>query len=465
MGETPETTDQTKIPLNRAIGLTTAILLVAGNIIGTGVFKKIVPMAQTGLSEWPIMSAWILAGVIALLGAFTMAGLSKLTTVSGGMYEYMRLCFGKLPAFFLGWTGFTIICSGAAAAIAFIFAQSVNSIIPLPNPLGHFKTIAIGNFIFPFADSGIKILAIASITLLTWLNYHGVKKGTILNNIVTGTKILGILLLIVLGLLFFGGAQSGSTMDLVIPKNSGTISIFFGTMLSAFWAYDGFANVGYVTGEIKDPKRNVAIAIITGVSMVIVLYLLVNYAYVKTLGLKEIAGLGENSIAATAMASRIFGNRGKSLISFLIMLSSLGTLNVVIIFHARLYFRMAQENAFFKNAAKVHPVYRTPYIALIYSMIWSVILVVSGTFDKLTDIVIFSGFLFYAALAAGLIKMKRKGFIKEKVPGYPWAPVIFILFSIVLLISTFINQPKLSFIGLGLMLTGIPFYYFFKRKN
>jgi APA family basic amino acid/polyamine antiporter len=125
---------------------------------------------------------------------------------------------------------------------------------------------------------------------------------------------------------------------------------------------------------------------------------------------------------------------------------------------------MAQENAFFKNAAKVHPVYRTPYIALIYSMVWGMILVVSGTFDKLTDMTIFSGFLFYALLAVGLIKMKRKGVIKEKVPFYPWAPLIFILVTIGLLISTFISQPKLSLIGLGLMLTGIPVYYIFKRS-
>ncbi len=465
MNEMPEITDQTKIPLNRAIGLTTAILLVAGNIIGTGVFKKIVPMAQTGLNEWYIMSAWALAGIITLLGAFTMAGLTKLTTASGGMYEYMRLCFGNFSAFFLGWTGFTIFCSGSMAAIAFIFAQSVNSIIPLPNPLDSFKDISIGHFIFPFADSGIKILAVASIALLTWLNYRGVKKGTLLNNIVTGTKILGILFLIVLGL-FFIGSPSSNTVAVVTNKNSGgTLSIFFGAMLSAFWAYDGFANVGFVTGEIKNPKRNVAMAIITGVSIVIVLYLLVNYAYIKTLGLKQIAGLSENNIAATAMASSILGNGGKTLISFLIMLSSLGTLNVVIILYARLYFRMAQENAFFKKAAKVHPVYRTPYMALIYSMVWGMILVVSGNFDKLTDMAIFSGFLFYALLAVGLIKMKRNGVIKEKVACYPWAPIIFILFSIGLLISTFINQPKLSFIGLGLMLTSIPFYYFFKRMN
>lgn len=462
MEETEPITDQTKIPLKRVIGLTTAILLVAGNLIGTGVFKKIVPMAQTGLDAKYILGAWIVAGIITLFGAFTIAGLSKLTTVSGGSYEYMRLCYGNFLAFLSGWTGFIIACSGSLAAIGFIFAQSVNSIIPLANPLNHFKNISIGNYVFPFADSGIKILAIATITLLTWLNYRGIKKGTILNNIVTGAKILGILALIIAGLFIAGPHINNTTVSNTASKGAGGISLFFAAMLSAFWAYDGFTNIAYVAGEIKNPKRNIAIAVITGVGLVMILYLLVNYTYIKTLGLQQIAGLGENNIAASAMAGSIMGNTGKKMISILIMLSSFGTLNVLIIFYARLYFRMAQENAFFRNAAKVHPVYRTPYIALIYSMVWGIILVISGTFDKLTDMVIFTSFLFYALFAIGLIKMKMKGVIKEKIPFYPWAPTIFILVTTGLLISTFISQPKLSLIGLGLMLTGIPVYYIFK---
>ncbi len=465
MEETKSIIDQTKIPLQRVIGLPTAILLVAGNLIGTGVFKKIVPMAQTGLDEKYILGAWLAAGVITLFGAFTIAGLAKMTTDSGGIYEYMRLCFGDFLAFLSGWTGFIIVCSGSLAAIGFIFAQSFNSIIALPNPLDPFRNISIGNFIFPFADSGVKILAIATIALLTWLNYRGIKKGTVLNTIITGAKIVGILLLIIAGLFLVSHHTNSTTLLNTAPKSAGTVSIFFAAMLSAFWAYDGFTNVAYVAGEIKNPKRNIAIAVITGVWLVMILYLLINYAYIKTLGLNQIAALNENNVAATAMAGRIMGHTGINLISFLIMLSSFGTLNVLVIFYARLYFRMAQENFFFKSAAKVHPVYRTPYIALIISMAWSIILVFSGTFDRLTDMAIFSGFLFYALLAAGLIKMKRKGVIKEKVPLYPWAPVLFILVTIGLLASTFMNQPKLSLIGLGLMITGIPVYYIFKSKH
>jgi len=464
MEETKPIADQTKIPLNRIIGLTTAILLVAGNIIGTGVFKKIVPMAQTGLNEKYILGAWIVAGIITLFGAFTIAGLSKLTTASGGSYEYMRLCFGNFLAFLSGWSGYVIVCSGSLAAVGFIFAQSVNSIIALPNPMFGLKDVSIGNYIFPFADSGIKILAIATIILLTWLNYRGIKNGTVLNNIVTGAKILGILILIISGLFLTSRHIDYMPVDKMVTKSAGTVSLFFAAMLSAFWAYDGFTNVAFVAGEIKNPKRNVAIAVISGVGLVMILYLLINYTYIKTLGLQQLAGLGNNKIAATSMAASIMGPTGSLMISILIMLSSFGTLNVLVILYARLYFRMAQENFFFKSAAKVHPVYRTPYIALIYSMGWSVILVFSGTFDRLTDMSIFSAFLFYSLLAAGLIKMKKKGVIKEKVPFYPWAPVIFILVTAGLLISTFINQPKLSLIGLILMLTGVPVYFLFKKR-
>lgn len=464
MEENEPITDQTKVSLKRAIGLTTAILLVAGNLIGTGVFKKIVPMAQTGLDAKYILGAWVVAGIITLFGAFTIAGLSKMTTASGGTYEYMRLCYGNFLSFLSGWTGFIIVCSGSLAAIGFIFAQSVNSIIPLANPLNDFKNISLGNYIYPFADSGIKMLAIATIALLTWFNYRGIRKGTILNNIVTGAKILGILALIIAGLFIASPHVNDTTVSNTAAKGAGGIGLFFAAMLSAFWAYDGFTNIAFVAGEIKNPKRNIAIAVISGVGLVMMLYLLINYTYIKTLGLQQITGLGENNIAASAMAESIMGHTGKKLISFLIMLSSFGTLNVLVIFYARLYFRMAQEKAFFKNAAKVHPVYRTPYIALIYSMAWGMMLVVSGSFDRLTDMTIFAAFLFYALLAIGLIKMKRKGVIKEKVPFYPWAPVIFVLATIGLLISTFMSQPKLSLIGLGLMLTGMPVYYIFKRN-
>lgn len=467
MSKTQLSVDETKIPLNRVLGVGTAILLVAGNIIGTGVFKKIVPMAATGLNTSSVLAAWLVAGFITLLGAFSIAGLARLTTESGGLYEYLRLTFGKFISFISGWSGYVIVNSGSVAAIGFIFAQSVNSIVPLPDPLKSWENISIGHFIYPFASSGVKLLAIVTIAVLTWINYQGVKKGSALNNVVTILKVLGILVLIVLGIILTAPTQPIQQVIHTSPIAGGSafFAAFFTAALSAFWAYDGFANVSYVTGEIKRPKRNVPIAIITGVCLVILLYVLVNYAYIKSVSLSQLASLGENKIAASVVAGSLLGRPGTIFISLLIMLSSFGTLNVLIIFYARLYYRMAQKNMFFKSAAKVHPVHRTPYISLLYSMGWSLFMVITGTFDMLTDMSVFIAFIFYSLLAAGLIKMKRKKVIKEKIPGYPWAPIIFILFTLCLSVNTLLQQPVIFLIGTALVLTGIPFYFYFKKYH
>lgn len=466
MEQATEIPKKAEVSLKRILGLPTAILLVAGNIIGTGVFKKIVPMAATGMSENQILLAWLAAGIVTLLGAFTMAGLAKMTTASGGVYEYMRLSFGKFAGFILGWTGFSISLSGSIAAIAFIFAQSVNAVIRLPDPLHSWANVSIGNFIFPFAGSGIKLIAIITIVLLTWYNYRGIRRGAGLNNIITGLKILGIILLIVAGLIAAGSEHdaTGIQTQAIHFGAAGFFSAFFAAALSAFWAYDGFTNVTYITGEIKNPKRNLPIAIISGVCIVIVLYMLINYAYMQGASVKQLGALGENQIAASFIAGKLMGKTGSLLISVLIMLSSFGTLNVIIIFYARLYYRMAQENMFFRGVAKVHPVFRTPYISLIVSMAWSLVLVFSGTFDMLTDMSVFVSFIFYALLAAALMKMKTKKVIKEKIPGYPWAPLIFILFVIFLSMNTLVTQPKITLTGIGLVATGIPFYFYFKWK-
>ncbi len=199
MAETPEIKDKTKIPLNRALGLPTGILLVAGIMIGSGVFKKIVPMSQSLMSEPGILSAWIVAGIITMLGAFTYTGLASMTTESGGIYEYLRLSYGNFFAFLFGWMIFMIGGSGAIAALAFVFSQALNTLVHFPDITDAWKNISIGGFIFPFASSGIKLFAVFSIAVLSWLNYRGVKNGGFLNNVVTAAKILGILLLIFAG--------------------------------------------------------------------------------------------------------------------------------------------------------------------------------------------------------------------------------------------------------------------------
>ena len=457
-----------KPTLLRALGIFSATLLVVGIMLGSGVFKKIIPMAQTGLTESWILIAWALAGIITMLGAINIVGLASLTEESGGVYEYLRLAFGNFFSFLFGWTDFTIIGTASIAALAFIFSHTVNMLIPLPNPLQQWEHISVANFIYPFADSGIKILAILIIMILTWINYRGVRESGTLNNIFTSAKILGILLIIFLGL-FYSSPVQPQQQEIIassVPPLHGTafFSAFFVAMLSVLWAYDGWVNVSFITGEVKNPKKNVPLAIIIGVTIATVLYVMVNYVYMKVLSLDELAAVNKNEIGAAVVANTLLGKIGKTLIIILIMVSVFGSLNAIILSHSRIYFRMAQEKFFFKKVAQVHIRNKTPHIALLYTMVWSCVLVISGTFDILTDMVIFAGFLFYGLLAIAFIKMKRKGMISSKVFGYPIIQVIIILFSLTLIINTIATHPLQSLIGLGLMFTGVPFYYYFKNK-
>ena len=421
-------------------------------------------MAQTGLSETWILIAWIVPGIITVLCALNLSGLASLTEESGGAYEYLRLSFGNFFSFLFGWSAFTVSGTATNAAVAFIFSQTFHSMIPLPNPLQRWEDVSIGNFIYPFADSGIKMLAILIMILFTWVNYRGVKKGGYMNNIFTSAKILGILILIILGLLYVSPA---SPQQIANTGGQGIIffSTFFAAMLSALWAYNGWLDVTAVTGEIKNPKRNVPLAVITGVGIVTIIYVLINYSYMHVLPLTKLAGVGANEIGAAAVAETLIGRTGKTIIIILIMISVLATVNAGILAFSRIYFRMAQEGFFFKSFSLVHPRYRTPYFSLTGATAWTSILIISGTFDMLSNMVVFTNFLFFGLLAVALIKMKRKGMIKTKTIGYPAVQAVIILFSAALIINTFITQPKQSLLGACLVLLGVPFYYYFKSER
>lgn len=457
--------DESKTSLLRSIGLTTAILIVTCTIIGSGVFKKIAPMSAMLMDKNYILLAWALAGIISMFGAFTMAGMATITHECGGIYEYLRLSFGKLFSFLYGWASFLVIGSGGNAAVAFIFAQSVNSIIPLPNPLDPWKNISIGNFIYPFESSGVKILGIIAILFLTWVNILGSKKGSGLNNVLTFLKIFGVVILIIAGLTYSGAPHSTVVSHLPTTGSSSIFSAILAAMVSAFWAYDGWYCVGFMSGEIKRPQRNIPIAIISGLVIVIVLYLLLNYAFIRVLSIPTLAAMDENSIAAVEMARMLAGNAGVIFIAVLIAVCTFGVINAIIITYSRMYYRMAQEKFFPKNFAFVHPRYRTPHMNMIYSGIWTCILMFSGTFDILTDTIIVVEFLFFFLLGWGLIKMKRAGKITAKVIAYPLSPIILMVFSVGLVINTIMVEPVQSIAGLLFTLSGIPLYYYYRKND
>ncbi len=459
--------DRTRIPLKRVIGLPTGILLVAGIMIGSGAFKKIAPMSHTLMSEPYILLVWIVAGIISIFGAFTYSGLASMTNETGGLYEYLRLIYGELVAFLLGWTYFMIVGSGSIAALAYVFSQSADALFHFPVLLPALRELSIANFIYPFSGLSVKILAMSMIILLTGLNIRGVKNAGNLNNIVTSAKILGILLLITAGLLFTGEPAALLQNGISFHPLAGAalFSGFFGALLSALWAYDGWANITFVTGEIKNPERNLPYAITGGVGIATLLYVLLNYVYMKVLPVEQLASIPEHKIAAAVVSETLFGRLGASLIVVLILTCTFGALNGCIISYPRISFRMAQENVFFRKVAYVHPVFKTPYVALVYTCIWSCVLVITGTFDQITNLVVFSTYLFFGLAAAGLIKMKIQKKITKKVIGYPVIPVIIILFCGVLVINTLIVQFRASLLGLLLMFSGVPFYFWFKKLN
>jgi basic amino acid/polyamine antiporter, APA family len=459
--------DLTRIPLKREIGLATGILLVTGIMIGSGAFKKIAPMARTGLTEPYILWAWIVAGIITIFGAFTYAGLSNLTDKSGGIYEYLRLIYGEFMSFFIGWNFFAIVGTGSIGALAFVFAESADAIFHFPILFPALQDVSFANFIYPFRGFSVKILAMAMIILLTIFNIRGIKHAGILNNVVTTAKVLGILLLISAGIFYVGdpAAMLNQGSSVAPLKGAALFSGFFGAILSAAWAYDGWANITFVTGEIKNPEKNLPYAIVGGVGIAMILYVSLNFIYMKVLSLQQLAAIPDHKIAAAVVSETLFGRAGATLIVVLILTCTFGALHGCIVSYPRISFRMAQEKVFFKKAAYVHPVFKTPYIAIIYSCVWSCVLVITGTFDLLTNLAVFTGYLFFGLAAAGLIIMKRRKKITKKVIGYPVIPVIIILFSIVLVTNTLITETKTSLMGLLLMFSGLPFYFWFKKKN
>lgn len=454
--------------LKRTLGLFASTLMVVGIVIGSGVFKKIVPMSQTGLSETAILMAWILAGVISLFAAFTVSALASLTEESGGLYEYFRLAYGDFLAFISGWADFIIISPAAIAALAFLFGEVINSFAPLPNPFEQWKDFSIGGFIFPFANSGVKLVGILAIIILTGVNSLGSKESGIFNSIITSAKILGISVLIIVGLAYSGPENSDSTqLSSSIAEPGGMLfySAFFAAMLSAFWAYNGWETATNISGEIINPKRNLPLALTIGLSLVALIYTLLNYTYMNVLSLEQLKAISPNQIGAFVVAETLLGTFGKILLIVLLVICVFGALNSNVVTAPRKFYRMAQQGYLFSHLQKVHPRFRTPHVSLGYMMILGCIMLISGSFDMLTNMVIFLNFVFYGFLAFAVLRLKRKGVIQTKVTGYPIVPFILLLFSIALTINTIWVQPQQSILGLLFVASGIPVYYYFKKSR
>ncbi|MFH0866035.1 MAG: amino acid permease [Bacteroidota bacterium] len=462
-----------KSGLSRKLGLFTALMIVVCSMIGSGVFKKIAPMSATLMSPWLILLCWIVAGFITMFGAFTFAGFAKVNSEAGGEYQYLKISFGKFFSFLYGWTAFTVIQSASVASIAYVFGESVGNLVHLPQFPPEWSSINIFGYIFPFDNIGVKLVTISGIVIITIINYRGVQYGGFTVNLFTVAKMLGILILVVFGLNYVGG--STSNVSTVSPGYDAfseqgwwqITSIFFVAMLSAFWAYDGWANITFLAGEVKNPYRNLPIAISFGVLVVMVIYFLIHYVYLYVMPVDSYIAINgsRNTIAAAEMANVVIGPFGFILVSLLILVSTFGTANSSAMSSSRIYYAMAREGMFFGRAGATHKKFNTPHVSLVLQCVWASILVISGTFDQLTDMLIFAAFIFYGAAAFGLLKLKSKKIITEKVWGYTVFPLLFIIFCVLITASSFFQRPLASITGIGLVLSGIPFYFFWRNKK
>ena len=455
--------------LKQSLGLSLVVVIVIGNIIGSGVYKKVVPMATELHSSAWILICWVVAGAITLFGALSNAEIAGILADTGGDYAYYKKIYNRFFAFLFGWSLFTVMQTASISSIAFVFAQSLNSIIPLPPMLSSLSEINIFGIFYPFADFHVKITAIILIILLTWVNTKGIKTGAWLSTAILLIVFSSILLIIVFGLKSNQADIGQSFTFKTDGQSTVTFSTFFTAMLAAFWAYQGWASVGYVGGEIKDAKRNIPKGIAIGVFTIITTYLLVNLTYLSLLSIQDLEQVHQegNKIAAIEAVRAFWGDYGALFISVLIMITTLSCTNASILSGSRTSFAMAREGLFFSNAAHLNK-HHAPYASLMYQGTWACLLVLSGTFDQLTDMILFANFFYYGATTVGVFILRRTmpdAHRPYKVWGYPVVPAIFILFCVALIVNTVFSRPREAGMGMVLILVGVPMYMWFNRKN
>ena len=455
--------------LVRTLGLEYVILFVIANIIGSGVYKKIAPMATELHSSIWILMAWIVAGIITIFGALSNAEVAGLLADTGGEYVYLKKIYNRFFAFIYGWSLFAVIQTATISSLAYIFAQSLNSILPLPDFFSSLHDVSLGGIFFPFHDFGVKLTAILLILILTVLNISGLKSGAWASKTILFLVFTGLLLIIIFGLAFQNGNTESAIKICELKSNNVSASSFFTAMLAAFWAYQGWVSVGFIGGEVKDAKRSIPKGILIGVFIVIAIYLSINVTYMSLLSIQQLEQINAtgNQIAAIEAVRSFWGTGGVLFISLLIMLTTLGCTNASILTGARPYFAMSRDKLFFKSFGEINK-RNVPGYSLLWQGVWASVLVLSGTFDQLTDMVIFAVFIFYGATTLGVFILRRKmpnAYRPYKVWGYPIIPAAFIIFCMLLIINTVKTRPREAAIGMILILTSIPVFLLLKKKN
>lgn len=447
--------------LVRGLRLSDAISIVVGSVIGTGIFLKTAPMLQEVGTPWLVLLAWLVAGLLSLAGAFTYAELGSLFPQTGGEFVYLHQAYGKIPAFLYGWARFGIAAPASIAAYAAGSATFLADGLQLSQP--GFR----------------QLFALGVILIFTLFNVARVQVGGRIQTFLTGLKIimtlgLGVTLLIFArqgGLDHFTATWMPGDGTSGAPQNS-PWSSFGMAMIAALWAYDGWNNLPMAAGEVKDAQKNVPRALMIGMALVFVIYLLLNVAYFFVLPVESIATASSKlfpeapSVGALSVA-QVFGESAMGILSFAFVVSALGAMNGSILTGARVPYAMAKEGLFFRHFAKVSSGTHVPVFSVIVQGIIAALLSLLGTFDQLTDTVVFSSWIFYAACAGTVFVFRRRQpqlIPTYRVPGYPFIPVLFILISLALLANTLWTMPKESGLGILFLLSGLLVFWWVQRN-
>ena len=458
----PKSSDA-KPTLVRGLGLLDSVLLLVSGIIGSSIFLTAKDIATPLPQPMLFLLVWVLGALISLCACFAFAELGSMFPDSGGQYIYLREAYGDLIAFLYGWMLFAVANGGSIAALSVASAAYVGRVVPFVSQ----EHVA-------FSIAGITVthahlFGLVLIAVLTAVNVLGLRWGALLQNVSTWTKFTAMAGFVVLGFAIGKGHWSNFHAQ-GVPLNLGLspaqwISALGVGLIAVFWAYDGWVYITWVAGEVKEPRKNVPLAMVLGVLAVGVIYIAMNLTYVYAMPLKEIA---VNETIVHAAATVLFSPQAAVWLSLMIAVSCFSAAATCTLSGARVYLAMAQDGVFFKRMAVIHPKWRTPAFSLIGQGIWAAALTLSGRYDQLYTYVIYGMVLSYTLTVIGmfLLRWKRPDIPRPyRCTGYPWLPGIYVLIGAAWTLNTIITRPTEAFWGTAIVLIGIPGYLYWKRSN
>jgi APA family basic amino acid/polyamine antiporter len=433
--------------LARTLGRRDLILIVVGTVIGSGIFTVPGPvLRQTQGDVGVALLVWLVGGALSLIGALTYGELGAMLPEAGGGYVYIREAFGPLPAFLLGWTLFLVIGTGSMATLAVAFSNYLRQFIDL-GPIG------------------AKLAAVLMIAVVGAVNVKGTRDSARVQSWSTAIKVGAILLVSVAALALGHGLPAARAHSFTAPFGLPLLSGVGLATIGVLWAYEGWSNVAASAGEAIDPQRTFPFGIVVGTVALIGIYLVANIGYLAALGPEGVAG--SDRVAAEAV-SALFGPAAGRLIAAAILVSMFSATNGLILTTSRVYYAMARDGLFFRRLAEVHPRFGTPAFAIAAGSAWAMLLAATGSFEKLFTYVIFAAWIFYA-LGVGsvlVLRARRPDAPRPfRVPGYPVTPWLFILAAAAIVVNTIVARPERPLYGLGIILTGVPVYFWWRRRS